>query len=360
MLDSLRRVKLFGRKLGADRDRGASNGVAVAEPEAGRFAGSDEELLAEIERLTERERAGASVEIERDLIGLRNQAGLRRLHAARDGAGFPDPAGVQLREGPLPEFSPQELTPELIRAAFLRDGCLFVRGLIPRERAIEFAQHIDRSFAEREQYDTGQPHDAAFYDEFKPFDHVGEDLGRPWIKEGGGVLAVDSPLLNFEMTEILGEARMPELVRGYLGEPVLTTAHKTTLRKAEPSVPGGWHQDGRFMGKVRSLNLWLALSRCGDVAPGLDIVPRRFDDFVTTQTDEALLDYMISQRMAEEAAGETPIMRPIFEPGDALLFDDMFLHKTGSDPAMPEPRFALENWFFGASGFPDGYAPIAV
>ena len=71
------------------------------------------------------------------------------------------------------------------------------------------------------------------------------------------------------------------------------------------------------MGEVRSLNLWLALSRCGDVAPGLDIVPRRFDDFVTTQTDEALLDYMISQRMAEEAAGETPIMcGPIFDmPG---------------------------------------------
>jgi hypothetical protein len=360
MLDSLRRVKLFGRRLGADRDHGPSNGVIVAEPDAGRFAGSDEELLAEIVRLTERERAGASLEIERDLIHLRNQAGLRRLHAARDRVSFADPAGVELPEGPLPEFSPRELTPELIRAAFLRDGCLFVRGLIPRERAIEFAQHIDRSFAEREHYDTGQPHDAAFYDEFKPFDHVGEDLGRPWIKEGGGVLGVDSPLLNFEMTEILGEARMPELVHGYLGEPVLTTAHKTTLRKAEPSIPGGWHQDGRFMGEVRSMNLWLALSRCGDVAPGLDIVPRRFDDFVTTQTDEALLDYMISQRMAEEAAGETPIMRPIFEPGDALLFDDMFLHKTGSDPAMPEPRFALENWFFGASGFPDGYAPIAV
>ena len=92
------------------------------------------------------------------------------------------------------------------------------------------------------------------------------------------------------------------------------------------------------MGEVRSLNLWLSLSRCGDVAPGLDIVPRRFDHFVTTQTDEALLDYMISQRMAEEAAGETPIMRPIFEPGDALLFDDMFLHKTGSDPVDAASR----------------------
>ena len=47
-----------------------------------------------------------------------------------------------------------------------------------------------------------------------------------------------------------------------------------------------------------------------------------------------------------------PILRPIFEPGDALLFDELFLHKTGSDPAMPNPRFAIENWFFGASAFP--------
>ena len=50
--------------------------------------------------------------------------------------------------------------------------------------------------------------------------------------------------------------------------------------------------------------------------------------------------------MAEDAAGEKEIIRPIFEPGDALLFDELFLHKTGSDPSMPNPRFAIENWFF--------------
>jgi hypothetical protein len=360
VLDSLRRVKLFGRKLGSRQDDGASNGVAVAEPRAPEFAGSDDELLAAIERLAERERADANLETERELISLRNQAGLRRLQAAPPGAKFPDPTGVELPPGPLPRFAPEDLTPAVVRAAFLRDGCVFVRGLVPRERAIAFARQIDQSFCERELHDQGQPYDAAFYDEFKPHGQVGEALGRPWIKEGGGVLGVDSPLLNFQMTEMLAAAGIPELVNGYLGEPTLTTAHKTTLRKAEPSVPGGWHQDGRFMGEVRSLNLWLSLSRCGDVAPGLDIVPRRFDDFVATQTDEAVLDYMISQRMAEEAAGQTPIMRPVFDPGDALLFDDMFLHKTGSDPSMPEPRFALENWFFGASGFPNGYAPIAV
>ena len=89
-------------------------------------------------------------------------------------------------------------------------------------------------------------------------------------------------------------------------------------------------------------------------------MPRRLDGFVTTQTDEAVLSYQVSQRKAEEAAGDTPIVRPVFDPGDALFFDELFLHQTGSDPAMPNPRFAIENWFFGATGFPREFAPLAV
>jgi hypothetical protein len=81
---------------------------------------------------------------------------------------------------------------------------------------------------------------------------------------------------------------------------------------------------------------------------------------VATATEEAALDYTISQQRVEQAAGETPVIRPIFEPGDALFFDELFLHQTGSDPSMPKPRYAVENWFFGGSGFPDEYAPIAV
>jgi hypothetical protein len=72
-----------------------------------------------------------------------------------------------------------------------------------------------------------------------------------------------------------------------------------------------------------------------------------------------VLSYQISQAKAEEAAGETPIIRPIFEPGDALFFDELFLHQTGSDPSMPRPRYAIESWFFGASAFPE-YIPVAV
>ena len=65
-----------------------------------------------------------------------------------------------------------------------------------------------------------------------------------------------------------------------------------------------------------------------------------------------MLDYQVSQAMAEEAAGDAGIVRPIFEPGDALLFDELFLHQTGSDPSMPKPRYAIESWFFGGSAFP--------
>jgi hypothetical protein len=174
------------------------------------------------------------------------------------------------------------------------------------------------------------------------------------------VLAADSPKVTFEMLEAFERAGVPALVEGYLGEPAVTSVHKTTLRKAEPSVRGAWHQDGNFMGEVRALNLWLSLSRCGDEAPGLDIVPRRLESLVPTKTEEAFLDIQVSQSKAEAAAGDKRIVSPIFEPGDALLFDELFLHQTGSDPSMPKPRFAIESWFFGASAFPADYAPLAV
>ena len=89
-------------------------------------------------------------------------------------------------------------------------------------------------------------------------------------------------------------------------------------------------------------------------------MPRRLDDFVATGTEGTFLDFQVSQAVAEEAAGEVGIVRPIFDPGDALLFDEMFLHQTGSDPSMPNPRYAIENWFFGASSFPEDYAPVAA
>ena len=43
-----------------------------------------------------------------------------------------------------------------------------------------------------------------------------------------------------------------------------------------------------------------------------------------------------------------------------MLFDDLFLHQTGSDPSMPNPRYAVESWFFGPSAYPADYVPFAA
>ncbi|MGI9184457.1 MAG: hypothetical protein DLM59_17850 [Pseudonocardiales bacterium] len=330
-------------------------------PETG-FTGSDDELRAEIERLRRTDRAGSDPLVQRRLLWLRHLAGIRELDRAGPEPEYPRPDASSLPayDGGLPEVSPASLTPGLLRAGILRDGCLLVRGLIDRSAALRFAGEIETAFAERERFDEAGEAAPGYYEEFTPDSRFDPYLGRPWIKMGGGVYAADSPRLSFQMIELFGAAALPALVSSYLGEPALISVHKSTLRKADPSVPGAWHQDGAFMGPVRSLNLWLSLSRCGDESPGLNLVPRRLDDYVPTATEEATLDMQVSQRKAEEAAGERGVIRPIFEPGDALFFDELFLHQTGSEPTMPRPRYALESWFFGPSKFPAAYAPIAT
>jgi len=319
-------------------------------------------LAAEIESLREANRVAGDAERERRLLHLRNLLAIQMLDAVVDPPpqqAKPDFDGLP-RGVALPEIAAAELTPELLRAGILRHGCLLVRGLVAPERARALIAGIDRAFAARTRHEARGAADPRYYSEFEPDPRQAGPLIREWIRLGGGLLAADSPGLSFELSELLAAAGLPGLVEGYLGEPPLLTVDKTTLRRAEPSTAGAWHQDGAFMGQVKALNLWLSLSHCGDTAPGLDVVPRRLEAYVQTQTEEARLRNQVSQRMAEEAADGAPILRPLFDPGDALLFDELFLHKTASDPGMREPRYAVESWFFAPSGFPRDYAPLTL
>ena len=337
--------------------RRSNRATAVAEPPAA-VPASTEALFAEIRDLSEATRAQPDREAERRLLRLRHIAGRRLLESPAGTPEYPAPDVARLpADGGLPEIAPAELTPGLLRAGILRDGCLLVRGLVDRVDALEFAAEIDRALVERAALESGRAPAAGYYEEFEP-EAPFEVAVRPWVKEGGGLLAADAPKLACRMLELFEGAGLPRLVAGYLGEAPLLSVHKTTLRKADPSVGGAWHQDGAFMGDARALNLWLSLSRCGDEAPGLDLVPRRVDEIVVEH--EAMLDVELTRTKAREAAGDLEILRPIFEPGDALFFDEMFLHQTGSDPSMPNPRFAVESWFFGGSAFPEDYAPLAL
>jgi hypothetical protein len=347
----MRAFERWGLKSG----RGAPADPLTAEPPADADA-----LAAEIQRLSELNRSKPRLEVERRLLALRNLAGIDLVQGAAPVPAHPEPdyASLPPADG-LVEISASELTAPMLRAAILGHGCLLVRELVPRAPAVRLGQEIDHAFSQRERHDAGKRHDGSYFEPFVGDPRRGQELPRNWIKNGGGLLAVDSPLLSFEMLELFAQAGLPALACEYLGEPALIAADKSTLRRAEPTVGGAWHQDGKFMGEVNALNVWLALSRCGDEAPGLDIVARRFDRHVETHVEPGF-ENMVPHHVAEQVAGDVAIQRPIFEPGDALLFDELFLHRTGSDPNMPKPRFAIENWFFGASGFPADYAPLAV
>lgn len=322
-------------------------------------AASFEGLVDEIDALTRANCEERDLDRDRRLLTLRHLAGVQLVDGGSASPAFAEPSFGALPDGsPLVEVGPEGLNGELLRAAILRHGCLLVRGLMDGNEALGLAEDIDRAFQARTALASDEPAPAGYYEEFEP-EPPYQVAERSWIETGGGVLAVDSPKLMFDMFKVLDRVGFPEIVRGYLGEHAMISAQKTTLRKAEPDVRGAWHQDGKFLGDIRALNLWMALSRCGDEAPGLDLVPTRVDHLVDAGT-ESPFPIEISQDLVEEAAGDFGILRPIFEPGDALLFDELFLHKTGSDPQMPKPRYAIESWFFGPSAFPGDYAPLAA
>jgi hypothetical protein len=324
---------------------------------------STDELLDEIEELTRSNRERRDPDSEVRLVNFRHAAGIKLMEAGSLGAQFPEPAFDSLpdRNGELAGITLEELTPEVLRAGILRDGCLLVRGALRRDEAGHLVDQINAAFDARAELREGRPADAGYYREF-PLEprFAGEEGGREWTAQGGGLWVADSPHLTFEMLECFERAGLTGVITDYLGERPTISVQKCTLRKVKPDAGHGWHQDGAFLGEVRALNVWLALSRCGDESPGMDIVPRRLDHIVPTGTEGAVFDWSVSPRLAEEAAGETGVLRPIFEPGDVLLFDELFLHSTAADPSMKKTRMAIESWFFGASASPGQYAPLAV
>lgn len=351
------------------RRRFRPQSVAPRESQAPRAiedAGSTEELLAQIDSLTAEARREPDVDLECRIRSLRHVAGLRladgsgaaREHIAPDFDRLPDGS-------PLPEIGPDQLTPPLLRGAILRHGCLLVRGLVGDADVARLVDGIDRSFESREAKVAGRAADRAYYDEFVPDPRFDLSVDRQWIGGDSNFWAVDSPRVMSDLFALFDRSNLRQVASEYLGERPAISVNKSTLRRVYPrdyegDVQSAWHQDGAFLQDVRALNLWLALTRCGDLAPGLDIVPQRLDGLVSTGTEGATFDWSVSQQVAEEEAADVGIMRPVFEPGDALLFDDLFLHATAANSEMPNTRYAVECWFFGPSSFPSDYPPLAA
>jgi Phytanoyl-CoA dioxygenase (PhyH) len=338
--------------------RKQAQSTAVADPQ------SPEEMFAEIGELTRANRERRDPEIERRILLLRHRAGAGLADPGAQPPPLPEADFDALPEadGPgLPVVRTDQLSPGLLRAGILRHGCLLIRGVIEPDDAAEMAAEVERSFQARDAFLAGDgAGEDGYYEEFEPEAQYDLSAERSWVTGGGGIWGADSPRLMYDVLEKLERAGLQRLISDYLGERPAISVNKCTLRKVDPDTGVGWHQDGAFLGDgVRAMNVWIALTRCGDVAPGMDIVPRRLEEIVETGTRGATFDWSVGPEVAEEAAGEAGVLRPIFEAGDVLLFDDMFLHTTATDPSMTKTRYAIESWFFGPSGFPREYVPLA-
>jgi ectoine hydroxylase-related dioxygenase (phytanoyl-CoA dioxygenase family) len=179
------------------------------------------------------------------------------------------------------------------------------------------------------------------------------------VRDAGGVWTVDSPRMLFELLDLVDAVGLGGLMTDYLGERPLLSANKCTLRRVPAAEQtGGWHQDGAFLGEdVGAFNFWLALTKCGRDAPGLDIVPKRFDE-VVTPGENAYFKWSLSDARVREVAATAPVVRPEFEAGDALLFDHRLIHRTATSVDMTRARHAIESWFFAPSAFPASQLPI--
>jgi len=334
---------------------------SVAEMESeGRF-------LDAIDALMDANRDRHDPDLERELVRLRHEA---FTYVDRVAPSHEVPIARERPSGDVPQtISAADLTSDVLRNGILTSGSLHVRSLVPAARVQSLVEGIDRALAavearaERQDKDIGDP----WYDPFCTHPSYpkikNRELGnrRKWVKVTGGVWAADSPRMLFELFDMLDEVGLRQVISEYLGERPALTVDKCTLRRVGIDTDTNWHQDGAFLGSgIRTVNMWLALSHCGDDAPGLDIVPTRLDGIVETGTEGAIFPWSVGPGVVDRVAADAPVVRPIFEPGDVLFFDDLFLHRTAIDASMTRARYAIESWFFAPSAYPEQYVPLMV
>ncbi len=152
------------------------------------------------------------------------------------------------------------------------------------------------------------------------------------------------------------------LSRGLLGDELALNLDQCWVRRqyapdrAPPGhAPHSWHQDGAlgfdFLGAsspegalLAMVTCWIALTPCGEDAPGLELVARDEPSLL------ALAD--LQDSAVRKTRPEREFLRPILDPGDALVFDGGLLHHTHVAATMSHDRTSLELRFFPAASIP--------
>jgi len=252
----------------------------------------------------------------------------------------------------IPCIEASALTAAVLGGAILHHGLLRVNGLISGDSAERLRQGVDTALAARDAYqDRGTMENDGWY---APVDVPMLGFKRAFVEQCGALWAADSPRMLHNVIDLYRSIGLIDCIAAFMGEPPALSVRKTTFRRVPVTTSTDWHQDGAFLGrKTRAVNVWLALSACGEDAPGLDVVARRLPYIVQTGSHGAAFDWSVGPGLVSVLAeGGAPVVSPAFAPGDALLFDHMMLHRTGIRAGMARERYAIESWFFAPTEYP--------
>ena len=320
-----------------------------------------------IRLLTEANRRLHSSAIEILLVNLRHDSFFHHVPTSSLASWPPSPADLYGDQTGIPEIDRQDFTATNVAAGVFNHGSIIVRNMLTQDQVSLMRTSIIQTYAQHDKAMAGAPETetAPWFVPFNPAPREGTEaiVDRAWFRRTGAELASDSPRGLFNLINCLQDAGITDMVTEYLGERPALSVRKTSLRQVPKDVNAehGWHQDGAFLGHgIRTVNVWIALTDCGVDAPSLDMVPRRLPGIVPTGTEGAAFDWSVSQLAVRDAAGDSPPVRLQFREGDAIIFDEMNLHRTGVSPGMTKDRFAIEAWFFAPSCYPLEQLPIMV
>jgi hypothetical protein len=317
-------------------------------------------LLDAIAGLSAANRARQSFALEARLVELRHQAWQGLAHQPPRGD-WPRPVRDLFPGSANPPECPRsELTAERLASAIQHHGSLIVRGLFSPHWCGVLRQDIDRAMDTARQWVTAPeaPPPSEWFSPFAPAQHTFSAFDRRMMSDFATAYTAESPRTLFDFLEALNEAGVDRLLAEYFDERPAFSLIKSAFRRTPPDAPGGWHQDGYVAGlTTRTVNVWAVVTPCGSSAPGLDPLPRRMDAMLPTCKD-ASFDFLIPAESVAELARETPICRPEFAAGDALLFDQFLVHQTGCGGSFRETRYGFESWFFAPSTFPVKWYPF--
>ncbi len=245
---------------------------------------------------------------------------------ARPAAAPPPAPSDEARRGEpgLPEVQLADLDVTALRDALGSHGALLVRGLLEPGQVSWLRAGIDAIAAEE-----GTPE---------------QNIQVP-----------DRPSLLEDLLAMYTANGLGRVLEEYLGSRPVILAERTRLHRDRAGLP--WHQDAAFFrGVLGPVNVWVSLTPAGVDRPGLEVIPRTFGQvFGTEGGTYPGLDYgaKLDGTFIDGIAADHRPVTPVFTPGDALLFDDMTMHRTHVTSEMGHLRDVLVCWFFAPGRLPE-------